>query len=122
MGRRGWVWVLAVSAVFLPLSAGHGAAPPRLDRQGYPLPPGTVARLGRLNFRHGSPVGALAFSPDGKTLATGGEHLRLRFWDLSTGQQLPHPTPEGSALALAFSPDGALLASGGNGGRLRLWD
>ena len=37
---------------------------------------------------HGSRVGPMAFSPDGKTLATGGDDGTVRFWDPQTGKEL----------------------------------
>jgi WD40 repeat protein len=115
---------LGAFLVLLAASTCEGAAPPtpHLDRDGRPLPPGAVARLGQLRFRQGSPVSALAFSPDGAVLATGGEHLRARLWDVATARPLPGPDVPGSAHAVAFSPDGKLLAWGGNGGQLCLWD
>jgi WD40 repeat protein/serine/threonine protein kinase len=85
---------------------------------------------------HKSPVWCVAFSPDGRLLATGaGESLvptpgELKLWDAVTGKErsaLPGtPCP---VVALAFSPDGRRLASahsdtgGGNrAGLIRLWD
>jgi hypothetical protein len=52
------------------------------------------------------------FSPDGKTLAAGGEEDTVRLWDVATGKELPH-RPAGRQFvlgAMAFSPDGRLLA------------
>ncbi|MEV1177714.1 hypothetical protein AB0J09_55945, partial [Nonomuraea sp. NPDC049784] len=65
---------------------------------------------------------ALAFSPDGSTLAAGAKLL-----DLSTGEITPLDLPRsGDAspvpTALAFSPDGRTLAFGLEGGRVLLWD
>ena len=69
-------------------------------------------------------VAAVAFSPDGKPLATGGNDATVRRWDTATGQ--PHGPPltghTGTVWWVAFSPDGKLLASGGGDGTVRLWD
>ncbi|MGN9838904.1 protein kinase domain-containing protein [Nonomuraea sp. H19] len=66
---------------------------------------------------------ALAFSPDGATLAAGANLLDLRTGkvtplDLRSGTAAEAPVPT----ALAFSPDGRTLAFGLDGGRVLLWD
>ncbi len=73
--------------------------------------------------RHETPVLALAFSPDGKMLASGGRDYAVRLWDTATRKELSVlRAHEGYVEAVAFSPDGTLLASTGGDYTVRLWD
>ncbi|WP_247370461.1 caspase family protein [Bradyrhizobium sp. CW10] len=65
-------------------------------------------------------VAPLAFSADGKQIATGADGLRL--WDVATGQVLRKIETQFFPYALAFSPDGSRLLSGNYGTRAQLWD
>jgi WD40 repeat protein len=68
-----------------------------------------------------APVGRLAFSPDGKRLATAGRDKMVRVWDTKTGKELVALAGPEPVTAVAFSPDGKSLAAGGQAGAVRIW-
>ncbi|MBI1918106.1 MAG: sigma-70 family RNA polymerase sigma factor [Planctomycetes bacterium] len=73
---------------------------------------------------------SLAFSPDGKALAAGGERVGkpnlLVVWDAGTGKELRRWKPPSAVLSLAWSPDGKILATAAsdpkNKAGITLWD
>jgi WD40 repeat protein len=72
---------------------------------------------------HTAGINGLAFSPDGKLLASGSDDKTVRVWDVAAQKSLA--TFEGhkeSVGPVVFSPDGTLLASGGDDGNVILWD
>src|SRR5205085_10724572 len=74
---------------------------------------------------HDGAVHCVAFSADGRLLASAGADRRIRIWDVSTGAELQRCLASpGTVRALAFSADGKLLASAGDFHvrSLRLWD
>lgn len=65
---------------------------------------------------HASYVYPVAFSPDGKTLASGSWDRTVRWWDVLSGEEIAFLGAEGNVWCLAFSRDGRQLACGHNKG------
>jgi len=72
---------------------------------------------------HVGRVHSLAFSPDGRLLASGGSDKVLRVWELASGRPLRELDGHDDTLnSLAFLPDGRRLLTGSEDETLRLWD
>ncbi|WBB59470.1 serine/threonine protein kinase [Streptomyces sp. WMMC500] len=121
-GAAAVVLAIVLVAVLLPSSGSSDNS-----QADYPYP--THEPTANLTFPPRTKgASALAFSPDGKTLATGGSEGFIQEWDVA-GRKMRTAYPERATSTtmfqitdLAFSPDGERLATGHSNGGTGLWD
>ncbi|AUS99286.1 serine/threonine protein kinase [Nostoc sp. CENA543] len=74
-----------------------------------------------MSFTEGS-VLSVAFSPDGRTIASGSSDETIKIWNLATGQEISTLNGHSDSVKVAFSPDGRNIASGSSDKTIKIWN
>ncbi len=115
MASRSARWLPVAGMLLLGSLSGTdgGAAEPsnkrvKMDSYGDPLPPLARLRIGTTRFRHGAEITAIAFAPDGRSIASASHDNTLSLWDVKSGKGLARFRAPG-CVALSFAAGGKLL-------------
>jgi WD40 repeat protein len=67
-------------------------------------------------------IRSIAFSQDGRLMASGADDNTVRLWDVATGKGLAQPAQADSIMRIAFTPDRKRLVTGGRDGSVIIWN
>ena len=102
-------------------NAAEAKDDPLAGKPGWQPVPGVTLRLTLRG--HSNWIGRIAWSPDGKWLASPSKDMTIRIWDAVTGKVVRTLKGHTSEVnSVAWSPDGLRLASASHDRTVRLWD
>jgi WD40 repeat protein len=95
----------------------------QLPYQGPHFPDHVSHVFGNLRLRHGNEILSVAFSPDGRWIATASRDHAVKIWDMASGHETTaYRGHDRYVRVAAFSPDGKWVASAGGDKDIRIWD
>src|SRR5205085_641332 len=88
-----------------------------------PAPPAAQPPRAVVQAGHFNQITVVAFSPDGKLVATGSDDKTAKVWHVTTGKLINTLSEQrGAVYAVTFSPDGKEVATGGSDGAVWVSD
>ncbi|MFL5244097.1 MAG: WD40 repeat domain-containing protein [Gemmataceae bacterium] len=124
-GQTGHVNALTYSHDGTHLAVAGGEPAKSGEVRLYAVPPNGLPspQAEKLLSGHKDVIFGLAFSPDGKTLASSGYDRLIKLWDVATGKEIMTLKDHSDTVyGLAFSPDGKMLASGAADRAVKIWE
>ncbi|MDR1635708.1 MAG: caspase family protein [Treponema sp.] len=113
--------VVLLLAAALAVAGSNIAGQDSTDKRGLAVEAaGDIAVFPQLG--HVSGIKSAVFSPDGKTIVSGGADHAVKLWDIATSRELFTARHSNSVKSVAFSPDGKTILSASADYSLKLWD
>ena len=82
----------------------------------------TKRTMKKFFLKHGAPIRSVAFSPDGKFLASGSNEGTVKIWDVGSWREVAILRHWDGVISVVFSPDSKFLASGGSDKTVKVWE
>lgn len=114
-----WLGIITLASLLLSSGYASNQAPDKKQPGSDPPPDPKVATM----KGHTSFVRSVAFSPDGKLLASGSIDGTIKIWRVGIWKELATLSGHnGNVFSVSFSPDGKFLASGSNDSNIKIWE